>query len=171
MKPLGLNLNQGVLSRDQPRLCRRRLSGGQTPIAGLVCFMLAGCAMMLAAGCASIGLLGEGELAAQPRSIAMFVVSTRKGEQDASNEAVENGARYSLRRIGVPPGHEPGKVERPSFGSENPEKHFTVLSRRGLDGTAFYSELASHISGRIGVEPDHGGDAVRRWLSRSTIRR
>src|ERR1700730_7312535 len=47
---LGLNLNQGVLSRDhKTRLCRRRVSAGQPPIAGLFCFMLAGCAMMLAA--------------------------------------------------------------------------------------------------------------------------
>jgi esterase/lipase superfamily enzyme len=142
---LGSNLSQGAMSRDHlPRVSRQRL----------YCSLLAGCALILVAGCASIGLSGDGELAAQPRSIAMFVVSTRKSERDASNEAVESGARFSLQRIGVPPGHEPGKVERPSFGSENPEKHFTVLSRRGLDETAFYSELASHISGRIGSNRD-----------------
>jgi esterase/lipase superfamily enzyme len=138
---LGSNLSQSALSPEHlSSLFRRGLS------AGLLCFTLA--------GCASIGLSGEGELAAQSRSIAMFVVSTRKSEQDASNETIEKGARFSLQRIGVPPGHEPGKVERPSFGSENPEKHFTVLSRRGLDETAFYSELASHISGRIGSNRD-----------------
>jgi len=45
--------------------------------------------MMFAAGCASIGLSGLDEPAAAPRAIAMFVVSTRKGEHSASNEAVE----------------------------------------------------------------------------------
>ena len=49
---------------------------------------------------------------------------------------------------------QPGKVERPAFGSEDPQKHFAVLRRRGLDETAFYAELASHISGRIGSNRD-----------------
>ena len=85
----------------------------------------------------------------------MFVVSTRKSESGASSEAaVENGARFSLQVIGVPPGHEPGRVERPTFGSEDPQKHFVVRNRRGLNETAFFSELASHISGRIGSNRD-----------------
>ena len=99
-------------------------------------------------------LPGAGEPAAAPRSTAIFVVSTRKGEGSASNEAVEEGARYSLQRIGVPPGHEPGKVERPAFGAEDPQKHFVVLARRSLDESMFYTELASHISGRIGANRD-----------------
>jgi esterase/lipase superfamily enzyme len=115
--------------------------------------MLAGCALVLAAGCASIG--GLGEPAAEPRSVAIFVVSTRKGEGGASSEAaVANGARFSLQMIGVPLGHAPGKVERPAFGSEDPQKHFIARSRRGLDETAFFAELASHISGRIGSNRD-----------------
>ncbi|MCL2384812.1 MAG: alpha/beta fold hydrolase, partial [Alphaproteobacteria bacterium] len=40
------------------------------------------------------------------------------------------------------------------FGAADPEKHFTVQSRRPLDETAFFSELASHISGRIGSNRD-----------------
>ncbi len=100
------------------------------------------------------GAAGAGEPAAEPRSTAIFVVSTRKGEGSASNEAVEEGARYSLQRIGVPPGHEPGKVERPAFGAEDPQKHFVVLARRSLDESMFYTELASHISGRIGANRD-----------------
>lgn len=141
-----------------PRLSRRRLSSGQPNSAGRLCTRLvslfAGGAMILVAGCASIGLSGPEEPAAQSRSVAMFVVSTRKSEHGASNEAVEEGARFSLQMIGVPPGHEPGKVERPAFGSEDPQKHFVVLSHRGLDETAFFSELASHISGRIGSNRD-----------------
>ncbi|MGH6853549.1 MAG: alpha/beta hydrolase, partial [Methylocella sp.] len=126
--------------------------------------ILTGCATILVAGCASIGLSGAGEPVAEPRSVSIFVVSTRKGEDGPSSEAaVENGARFSLQMIGVPPGHEPGKVERPAFGSEDPQKHFVVRSRRGLDETAFFTELASHISGRIGSNRDvllyvHGFD-------------
>ncbi|MGH6835993.1 MAG: alpha/beta hydrolase [Methylocella sp.] len=117
--------------------------------------MIAGCAVILVPGCASIGLSAAGEPAAEPRSVSMFVVSTRKGENGASSEtAVENGARFSLQMIGVPPGHEPGRVERPAFGSEDPEKHIVVRSRRGLEETAFLAELASHISGRIGSNRD-----------------
>ena len=117
--------------------------------------MLAGCALILVPGCASIGLSGAGEPAAEPRSVSIFVVSTRKGEGGASSEAaVANGARFSLQMIGVPPGHEPGRVERPAFGSEDPQKHFIARSRRGLDETAFFAELASHISGRIGSNRD-----------------
>lgn len=117
--------------------------------------MLAGFAMILVPGCASFGLSGNGEPAAEPRSVSIFVVSTRKGERGALSEAaVENGARFSLQMIGVPPSHEPGRVERPAFGSEDPQEHFLVRSRRGLDETAFFAELASHISGRIGSNRD-----------------
>lgn len=116
--------------------------------------VLAGSALLFAVGCASMDLPGVGESAAEPRSTAIFVVSTRKGEGSASNEAVEEGARYSLQRISVPPGHEPGKVERPAFGAADPQKHFVVLARRSLDESQFYTELASHISGRIGTNRD-----------------
>jgi len=120
----------------------------------MLCAMLAGSALILAAGCASMGLPMPGEPAAEPRSVAMFIVSTRKGEHSAANEAVEEGARFSLQQIGVPPGHQPGKVERPAFGSENPQEHFVVMNRRGIDETEFYAELASHLSGRVGSNRD-----------------
>jgi esterase/lipase superfamily enzyme len=137
-----------------PRASRRPPARWQN-IAGRLCFMLAGCALILVPGCASIGLSGVAEPAAEPRSVSIFVDSTRKGEGGASSEAaVANGARFSLQMIGVPPAHEPGKVERAAFGSEDPQEHFTMRSRRGLDETAFFAELASHISGRIGSNRD-----------------
>jgi esterase/lipase superfamily enzyme len=124
-------------------------------VAGGLCLLAAGFAMMLAAGCASIGLSAGDELAPEPRSLSIFVVSTRKGESGVSSDtAAENGARFSLQMMSVPPGHEPGKVERPAFGSEDPQKHFVMGSFRELDETAFYTELASHISGRIGSNRD-----------------
>ena len=117
-------------------------------------FLFAGFALILVAGCASVGFSGESGPAVEGRSIAMFVASTRKSEHGTSNEAVEDGARFSLQRISVPLTHEPGKVERPAFGSEDPEKHFAVASRRSLDEADFYTELASHVSGRIGTNRD-----------------
>lgn len=119
------------------------------------CFFLACCVLLFAAGCASIGMPGVEALPPQPRSLAMFVVSTRPGENGASNAAAtEEGARFSLQRVSVPPDHEAGVVERPAFGSEDPQKHIVVKSDIPLDETAFYDELAKHISGRIGSNRD-----------------
>jgi hypothetical protein len=53
--------------------------------------MLASCALIPVSGCASIGLSGVGEPAAAPRSVSIFVVSTRKGGAP-SEAAVANGA-------------------------------------------------------------------------------
>ncbi len=116
--------------------------------------MLTVCAMLFAGGCASAGLSGESESAVQGRSIAIFVASTRKTEHSTANETAEDKPRFSLQRISVPVNHEPGKVERPAFGSEDPEKHFMAVSRRWLDEDAFYTEIASHVSGRIGSNRD-----------------
>jgi esterase/lipase superfamily enzyme len=102
-----------------------------------------------------MGLSGGEGLPPEPRFLSMFVASTRMGESGASSDAAaQEGTRFSLQMLGVPPGHEAGVVERPDFGSEDPQKHFTVKSRRPLDETAFYAELASHISGRIGSNRD-----------------
>ena len=148
-------MNQSAIARDgRPRISLR-LPARWPNVARRLCFILAGCALILVPGCASIGLSGVGEPAAEPRFLSIFVVSTRKGERGVASEAaVANGARFSLQMIGVPPSHEPGQVERAAFGSEDPQKHFTVRSRRGLDEPAFFAELASHISGRIGSNRD-----------------
>jgi len=114
-----------------------------------------GCAAVLGSGCASTGLSEITETAAAAHSLSMFVVSTRKGERGPATEAaVEGEPRLSLQMINVPSDHEAGKIERPSFGSEDPQKHFVAASRRGLDETAFLSELSAHISGRIGSNRD-----------------
>jgi esterase/lipase superfamily enzyme len=102
-----------------------------------------------------MSLSGIEGLPPQPRSESMFVVSTRMGEAGMSSDAVaEEGARFSLQMVSLPPGHEAGVVERPALGSEDPQKHIVVKSTRPLDESAFYGELASHISGRIGSNRD-----------------
>lgn len=107
--------------------------------------------MLLFSGCASMGLPEAGETVA-PLSLAMFVISTRADEDAAS--AAGSGAQYSLQRISVPPGHVPSQIELPSLGAPDPQKHFAQTSLRALDENAFFTELASHISGRIGPNRD-----------------
>jgi esterase/lipase superfamily enzyme len=119
----------------------------------LLGYPLMGLAIMLAAGCASAGLPGAGELADEPRTLPIFAVSTRQGDTVGSS-AAGSAPRYSLQMINVPPGHEAGKVELPSMGGPDPQKHFVVASVRRLDESAFYTELASHISGRTGANRD-----------------
>ncbi len=86
------------------------------------------------------------------RRVPMFVVSTRKGKGE-SNDLAE-GAHDSLQTVTVPPGHQPGQVERASFGANNPDKHFAVSAFRGLDDGELKQEIASHLSGRIGSNRD-----------------
>lgn len=131
-----------------------RASTRRRSIVKRLAFVIFGWAPLLVSGCASTGLY-ETTDAAAAHSLSIFVVSTRKGERGAASElAVEGGPRLSLQMISVPPDHEAGKIERPSFGSEDPQKHFAATSRRGLDESAFLAELAAHISGRIGSNRD-----------------
>ncbi len=88
-----------------------------------------------------------------PRRVPMFVVSTRKGKGNDSNELAD-GVRDSLQTITVPPMHTPGEIERASFGHDDPAHHFTVAAYRGLDDAEFKDEIASHLSGRIGSNRD-----------------
>jgi esterase/lipase superfamily enzyme len=113
------------------------------------------CALIGLAGCASTGFADIGETSAQSASEQIFVVSTRKNDREAINEASFDGdTRASLQRIGVPADHQAGQIERPGFGSSDPRKHFAVLSRRKLDQGALVSELATHLSGRTGSNRD-----------------
>jgi esterase/lipase superfamily enzyme len=88
-----------------------------------------------------------------PLRVPMFVVSTRKGKAGDANE-MSDGIRESLQTVTVPPGHRAGEIERPTFGGDNPQKHFTVSAYRGLNDADFKAELASHLSGRIGSNRD-----------------
>ena len=100
--------------------------------------------------------VGDVFATAEPKAslrVPMFVVSTRKGKAGDPNE-LSDGVRESLQTITVPPGHRAGEIERPSFGSDNPQKHFTVAAYRGLNDSDFLAELASHLSGRTGSNRD-----------------
>ena len=120
--------------------------------AGLLLLGLAGCVTdKVSEVTSSVGdVFATGEPQA-PRHVPIFVVSTRKGKD--TNELAD-ATKFSLQTITVPPGHAPGQIERASFGSDNPEHHFTVSAYRGLDDAEFKEEVASHLSGRVGSNRD-----------------
>jgi esterase/lipase superfamily enzyme len=96
------------------------------------------------------GLSLGSEQPGEPRRVSLFVASTRR-----SDGAVDDGrARFSLTAVGVPPGHQPGVIEKPSFGGADRGQHFTVLSKTNMDEDDFYAQVASHVSGRVGVSRD-----------------
>ncbi|WP_442753489.1 alpha/beta hydrolase [Methylocystis sp. JAN1] len=118
-------------------------------------------AAALLSGCVSDGMRAvDGHIAnaasfvsgprGEPSRVPLFVASTRRGEG-----ATDDGRpHFSLTAIGVPQGHRPGAVERPSFGAADKGRHFTVLSKRNMDEDEFYGEIASHVSGRVGSSRD-----------------
>lgn len=113
------------------------------------------------AGCMSDGLSmidsassGErsffGAPARAPMRVPLFVASTRRGEGAAD----DGRAKYSLTTIGVPQDHAAGAIEKPGFGAADSRRHFSVLDKRSLGEEEFYREIATHVSGRVGVSRD-----------------
>ena len=86
--------------------------------------------------------------------VPIFSASTRKNDQVASTSSGEVETHFSLNMVSVPSNHQPGLIERASFGKDDPAKHFTLASRSELDEDEFKSALAAHISGRVGRNRD-----------------
>ena len=85
----------------------------------------------------------------------VFVASTRKAEHGAASQALSSdGVHYALDILTIPPGHHAGSIEEPMFGAANARDHIVLAHERTLDSDEFKSELASHVSGRIGVNRD-----------------
>ena len=76
----------------------------------------------------------------------------RNWEAAAREQAPE--AHFALATMTIPPGHHPGSIEAPIWGQANGKSDIMVAGERELDGDEFRAELASHISGRIGVNRD-----------------
>src|SRR5277367_3606223 len=135
----------------------RRAQGRLAALA--LCALLTACAETDVEGAANyVGSMG-GMLAhsppARPSVVQIFIASTRKGESGAAAQQVSTeGTRYALTTLTFPPGHKAGEIERPMWGSGNSASHVVVAGRRELDADEFRGELASHISGRIGVNRD-----------------
>ena len=85
----------------------------------------------------------------------VFVASTRKAEHGAASQVLSSdGVHYALDILTIPPGHHAGSIEEPMFGAANARDHIVLAQERTLDSEEFKSELASHVSGRIGVNRD-----------------
>jgi esterase/lipase superfamily enzyme len=119
--------------------------------------LLSGCVATDMEGAANyVGALsGAHAAAAHPQPVQIFIASTRQGESGAAEQtASTDGVHFALATLTIPPDHKVGSIESPSWGSANPERHIVVAGEREMDADEFQAELASHISGRIGVNRD-----------------
>jgi esterase/lipase superfamily enzyme len=125
---------------------------------GLVFLGLAGLAAPTLSGCETdlAGAFGGPAVAATTaRPVQIFVASTRKGEHGPASQILSSdGVHYALDILTIPPGHHAGSIEEPMFGAANARDHIVLAQERTLDSEEFKSELASHLSGRIGVNRD-----------------
>ena len=114
---------------------------------------LSGCASVsLASVSASASSMMRASPKADGMQIPIFVASTRRAGKGA--ETINPQAKFSFALVSIPPGHKPGVIERPSFGSANPRNHFTIAQEFGVESEQFSSQLATHLSGRVGSSRD-----------------
>ncbi len=90
----------------------------------------------------------------RPRPVQVFIASTRKGESGAAARQQAPEAHYALATMTVPPGHRAGSIEEPLWGRPNGRNDVALAGERDLDEDEFRAELASHVSGRVGVNRD-----------------
>ncbi len=90
----------------------------------------------------------------RPRPVQVFIASTRKGETGEAQREQAAEPHYALATMTVPPGHHAGSIEEPLWGRPNGRNDIALAGERELDDDEFHAELASHISGRIGVNRD-----------------
>jgi len=125
---------------------------------GLVFLGLVGLAGPSLSGCESdlVGAFaGPAVAATTARPVQVFVVSTRKSEHGAGSQVLSSdGVHYALDILTIPPGHRAGSIEQPMFGAANARDHIVLAGERTLEADEFKTELASHVSGRIGVNRD-----------------
>ena len=90
----------------------------------------------------------------KPHPVQLFVASTRKGETGAAAREQASEAHFALATMTIPPGHRAGSIEAPIWGAANGRNDIVLKGERELDGDEFRAELASHVSGRIGINRD-----------------
>jgi esterase/lipase superfamily enzyme len=93
-------------------------------------------------------------VAPKPKPVQVFIASTRKGESGAAAREQAPEAHFALATMTIPPGHRAGSIEAPLWGQANGKNDVVLSGERELDGDEFRAELASHVSGRIGVNRD-----------------
>lgn len=125
------------------------------PLVAVACIGLAACSSVDLDGITgSTGLVSSASASqAQGRQVQLFVASTRKAKVDDSGEA-SRAVHHAMSAVSIPPGHEPGVIERPSFTSESPRRHVVVARERRLDQESFLQDVAVQVSGRVGASRD-----------------
>lgn len=109
----------------------------------------------VASNVASMGGLLSSAAQGEPHVFPVFVASTRQSEEGSGANVVGDGkARYSQAMMSVPPGHEPGVLEQPSFGAPSPQRHIMLARRRAMDEAEFFNAIATNLSGRVGSNRD-----------------
>lgn len=89
------------------------------------------------------------------RTIDLIFASTRPGEAGEGDGQALPKARFARRSITVPPGHQPGVIERPSILAESRKRHFTLASRSPLGGAV--TPLAAEM---LAARGDGGRDVL-----------
>jgi esterase/lipase superfamily enzyme len=85
----------------------------------------------------------------------IFVATSRKMKQDGGVTAeLSSTTNYLMTLISIPKDHQTGVIERPSWGSESRKSHFTFVGQRVLERETFRNEIATQLSGRVGVSKD-----------------
>lgn len=141
-------------SRQRPASARLRRWSGSL-VALTLAGLLSGCMGGLDGMSASTGSMFGASDTQAGRTTPIFVASTRKVDSRVSGETVaDGGAHYALSLVSVPPGHQAGAMEAPTFGAPNPAKHFAVVGGRGLEPEDFRLQVATYLSGRVGSNRD-----------------
>lgn len=114
-------------------------------------------------GCATVGLSAMSATAPlgasarkEPMMIPLFVASTRRDDRErtAGYDTPKSAAHFVFETVSVPPGHKPGRIELPSWGRANARDHFVVTRTSPVEVDDFTSQIATHLSGRVGSSRD-----------------
>jgi esterase/lipase superfamily enzyme len=121
-------------------------------------FSIIGVTLMMLSGCVS-GFSGTrfADTAETKTGDVMpiFIATSRKMNGDGSVTAeLSSTTNYLMNLINIPKNHKTGQIERPTFGSESRNSHFTFLSQRVLDHDRFRAEISAQLSGRVGTARD-----------------
>ena len=116
------------------------------------------------AGCGSTGFtdmassMGTDMFAKQPKlaplPVSIFVASTRRDDVRLGDVIADGGVHHSMITVSVPPNHQPGIIETPTFGKPSPSRHFALTGGRALSTERFGEDIATHLSGRVGSNRD-----------------
>ena len=103
--------------------------------------------------------------AGQPLPVSIFEASTRHEAGQSGGDS--DDAHFALDIVSVPPNHQPGNIEYPTFGSAKPSRDFTLTLNRPLSDQEFLNGVATYISGRVGSNRDvlvyvHGFNTTER---------